>query len=119
MARTKLYLDTRAAKGGKPAPLKVAINNKSKTALLSLNVLLLPSQWDKRAGKVVNHPNRLFLNNYITRRMLDIDTLILKLVESGEIANMSALDIKNHIEFISCRPKSRRASRKRCFRNAS
>lgn len=97
MARTKLYLDTRAVKDGKPAPLKIAINKKSKTALISLHVLLLPNQWDKRSGKVINHPNRLFLNNYITRRMLDIDTLVLKLAESGEIANMNALDIKNYI----------------------
>lgn len=97
MARTKLYLDTRAVKDGKPAPLKVAINKKSKTALISLNVFLLPNQWDKKAGKVVNHPNRLFLNNYIAKRRIDIDTLLLKLIESGEIANMSALDIKNHI----------------------
>lgn len=97
MARTKLYLDTRAVKDGKPAPLKIAINKKSKTALISLQVLLLPNQWDKRSGKVINHPNRLFLNNYITRRMLDIDTLVLKLAESGEIANMNALDIKNYI----------------------
>ena len=97
MARTKLYLDTRAVKDGKPAPLKIAINKKSKTALISLHVLLLPNQWDKRSGKVINHPNRLFLNNYITRRMLDVDTLVLKLAESGEIANMNALDIKNYI----------------------
>lgn len=97
MARTKLYLDTRAVKDGKPAPLKIAINKKSKTALISLHVLLLPNQWDKRSEKVINHPNRLFLNNYITRRMLDVDTLVLKLAESGEIANMNALDIKNYI----------------------
>lgn len=97
MARTKLYLDTRAVKDGKPAPLKIAINKKSKTALISLHVLLLPNQWDKKSEKVINHPNRLFLNNYITRRMLDVDTLVLKLAESGEIANMNALDIKNYI----------------------
>lgn len=99
MARTKLYLDTRAVRDGKPAPLKVAINKKSETALISLNVFLLPNQWDKKAGKVVNHPNRLFLNNYIAKRHIDIDTLLLKLIESGEIANMSALDIKNHIVY--------------------
>lgn len=97
MARTKFYLDTRAVKGGNPAPLKVAINKKSETALISLNVLLLPSQWDKRTGKVINHPNRLFLNNYITKRLLDIDTIVLKLTESGEVGNMSALDIKRYV----------------------
>ena len=97
MARTRLYLDQRAAKRGKPAPLKIAINKKSQTALISLNVLLLPSQWDKRANKITNHPNHLFLNNYITRRKLEIDTMLLNLTESGELASMSALDIKNHV----------------------
>lgn len=114
MARTKLYLDTRAVKDGKPAPLKIAINKKSKTALISLNVLLLPNQWDKRSGKVINHPNRLFLNNYITRRMLDIDTLVLKLAESGEIANMSALDIKNYI-LQQLSPEKQEDSKERLF----
>ena len=114
MARTKLYLDTRAVKDGKPAPLKIAINKKSKTALISLNVLLLPSQWDKRSGKVINHPNRLFLNNYITRRMLDIDTLVLKLTESGEIVNMSALDIKNYI-LQQLSPERQEDSKERLF----
>lgn len=94
MTRTKLYLDTRAAKDGQAAPLKLAINRKSKTALISLDVKLLPTQWNARAEKVVSHPNRLFLNSYIARRKLDIDTLILKLSETGEIANMSATDIK-------------------------
>ena len=97
MARIKLYLDTRAVKDGRPAPLKIAINNKSKTALISLGVRLLPSQWDRESGKVVNHPNRLFLNNFLARRVLDIDTMILKLSESGELAGMSASDIKSRI----------------------
>lgn len=97
MARAKLYLDTRAAKDGKPAPLKVAINNKSKTALISLDIHLLPSQWDAKSCKVVNHPNRLFLNNFLTRRLLDIETIVLRLAESGELGSMSALDIKQHI----------------------
>lgn len=114
MARTKLYLDTRAVKDGKPAPLKIAINKKSKTALISLHVLLLPNQWDKRSGKVINHPNRLFLNNYITRRMLDVDTLVLKLAESGEIANMNALDIKNYI-LLQLSPAKQENSKERLF----
>lgn len=97
MARAKLYLDTRAAKDGKPAPLKVAINNKSKTALISLDIHLLPSQWDAKSCKVVNHPNRLFLNNFLTRRLLDIETMVLRLAENGELGRMSALDIKQHI----------------------
>ena len=105
MARTRLYLDQRAAKRGKPAPLKIAINNKSQTALISMNVLLLPSQWDKRTNKVINHPNQLFLNNFITRRKLDIDTMLLNLAESGELGSMSALEIKNNILHQLCPEK--------------
>lgn len=97
MATTKLYLDTRAAKKGNPAPLKLAITKNGETALLHLNIALLPNQWDKKAGKVINHPNKLFLNTYINRRKLDVDTAILKIIETGEAVKMRAIDIKNRI----------------------
>lgn len=98
MATTKFYLDTRATRKGKPSPLKLAITKKGKTALLHLNIALLPEQWDKKAGKVTNHPNKSFLNTYIIRRKIDADTVILKLIETGEAAKMNATDIKIHIE---------------------
>lgn len=97
MATTKFYLDTRASKNGKPAPLKLAITVKTKTALLPLNVSLLPNQWDKTACKVVNHPQKAMLNTYLAQRKLDADTEILHLIASGEVKTMSATDIKNHI----------------------
>ena len=83
MATTKFYLDTRATRKGKPSPLKLAITKNGKTALFHLNITLLPEQWDKKAGKVTNHPNKSFLNTYISRRKLDVDTIILKLIETG------------------------------------
>lgn len=97
MATTKLYLDTRAARKGQPAPLKLAITKNGETALLHLNIVLLPNQWDKKAGKVTNHPNNLFLNTYINRRKLDVDTAILKLIETGEEGRLRAVEIKNRI----------------------
>ena len=100
MATTKFYLDTRATAKGKSAPLKLAITKNGKTALLHLNISLLPEQWEKKTGKIINHPNKMFLNTYITRRKLDADSELLKLIESGEYAKMKALDIKNHIERI-------------------
>ena len=98
MATTKLYLDARATAKGKPAPLKLAITKNGKTALLHLNVTLLPEQWDKKAGKVTNHPNKMFLNTYIARRKLDADSILLKLIETGEYAKMKVIELKNHIE---------------------
>lgn len=98
MATTKFYLDTRAVKNGQPAPLKLAITKKGDTAMLSLNVRLLPSQWDKTTSKIVNHPNKLFLNTFINRRKLDVDMEILRLIESGDACKMRAKDIKNAVD---------------------
>lgn len=97
MATTKFYLDTRAAKHGNPAPLKLSITKNGETALLHLNIVLLPNQWDRKTEKIVNHPNKLFLNTYITRRKLEVDTAILKMIETGEEHNLRAVDIKNRI----------------------
>ena len=97
MATTKFYLDTRAAKRGNPAPLKLAITKNGETALLHLNIVLQPNQWDRKTGKIVNHPNKLFLNTYINRRKLDVDTAILKMKEAGEESKLRAVEIKNRI----------------------
>lgn len=97
MATTKLYLDTRAAKKGQPSPLKLAVVHKSSTALLKLNVSLLPNQWDKTACKVINHPQKNFLNTYLAQRKLEADTEILRLIASGDAKTMSATEIKNHL----------------------
>ncbi len=97
MATTKFYLDTRAVQKGKSAPLKLAITQKGETSLLHLNIHLLSTQWDKATGKIINHPNKLFLNTYINRRKLDVDTEILRLIESGDACKMSARDIKDFV----------------------
>ena len=54
MATTRFYLDMRAARNGQAAPLKLAISHKRETVFILLNVQLLPKQWDKVAGKVIN-----------------------------------------------------------------
>lgn len=97
MATTKFYLDTRSTGKGKPAPLKIAITKKGSTSLISLDVKLLPSQWDKRAEKITNHPNKLFLNKYIIDRKQDVDNLLLKLTASGLASGLTALGLKNRI----------------------
>lgn len=97
MATTKIYLDARNVDSGKTAPLKLAITKKGRTALIALDVKILPSQWDKRAGKVISHPNKQFLNNYICNRKLQIDNLLLRLTESGELAGLGATEVKKRI----------------------
>lgn len=98
MASIKLYFDKRAQRKDKKNPLKVGISNRGEYALINLNVLLLPEQWDAGLNKVVKHPNKIFLNNYIARRVLDIETEFLKLTQSGEIQSMGIQAVKKRIE---------------------
>lgn len=97
MATTRLYLDVRGIEPTNQAPLKLMVNKNGKTALIHLNVYILPSQWDKRAGKVVGHPNKHFLNTYIGNRKQSIDNLLLKLTESGKLCRLSISEIKQLI----------------------
>lgn len=97
MATTKFYLDTRNTEWGQEAPLKLTITHKGSPSQLNLNIKLLPSQWDAKANKIINHPQRLMLNSYITRRKLDADTAILHLAELGKLGIMKAKDIRDYI----------------------
>lgn len=97
MASTKFYLDTRNTEWGQEAPLKLTITHKGSPSQLNLNIKLLPSQWDIKANKIINHPQRLMLNSYITRRKLDADTAILHLAELGKLGGMKAKDIRDYI----------------------
>lgn len=97
MATTKFYLDTRATTKGQPAPLKLTITLKGKSAHLNLNIKLLPSQWDAKANKILNHPNKNFLNQFIVRRKLDVDTAIMTLQAEGKLGN-DATKLKNTLQ---------------------
>lgn len=94
MASTKFYLDTRGVKPGNPAQIKVSISCKGKSFLVSIGTKVLPTQWDKAAEKVVNHPHKLALNGFLVNRKQVIDTLLLKLIESGELQRLSTADLK-------------------------
>lgn len=97
MATTKLYLDVRAVKDKNSAPLKLAVMHKGQTSLLGLQIFLEPSQWDKKNMKVINHPSRKEIESFAIRRKLDADKVIMNLMESGEIGNMNAKDIRDRI----------------------
>lgn len=94
MATTKFYLDSRVS-NGKPAPLKIAITHKSRTALIHLNISLLSSQWDDTAGKIVGLPNKQFLNAHITKIKMKVDEALLTIAESGRGKNLTATELKH------------------------
>lgn len=96
MVTTKLYLDKRAVKDDRPAPLKIAVTKRGSTSYIPLGISLLQSQWNAAANKVVNHPKKQFYNTYINKRKLEVDEIVLSMIANKE-ATGSITEIKNHI----------------------
>ena len=98
MANTRFFLDERCSKGLKPSVLKVAIAHKGKSALVSLDAKILSNQWDGKKSRVVNHPDQMLMNVYISNVKQQIDTIILTLANEGRLGSMNAAEIKQVIE---------------------
>ena len=92
LMKTKFYLDCRKSEIG---TLKIAISHKTETRHIPLDIHITQEQWDGKAEKIVNHKNKQFLNTYITRKKLEIDTAILKLKELPNFKQMNINDIKS------------------------
>ena len=98
MANTRFFLDERNAKSGNPSVLKVAIAHKKQTALISLDAKIFPNQWDRMKLRVVNHPDQLLMNVYISTVKQQIDSFILTLANDGKLSSMNVSEIKSFIE---------------------
>ena len=98
MATTKFYFDIRSPRKDGTGALKLAITKNQNTSLLNLGIRLLPDQWDNIATKIVNHPQKQYLNNLITRRRADVEAGILRLSDSGRMSRMTATSIKKYVE---------------------
>ena len=97
MATLKLYLDTRAARDGMPAPLKVSITKHTRSALLPLGIKLLPSQWDATRQIIIKRPDKAKLNAYITNRMAKINDILRQLILDEIAPTLGATQLKNRI----------------------
>ena len=98
MATTKLILDARKVKPGKPLFLRLVINNRNTRAYITLDAKLFPNQWDKEHLRVINHPLEKPLNLYIMKVMQHVESTVYHLTEDGRIKGMFANDIKEEIE---------------------
>ncbi|MDE6222165.1 MAG: site-specific integrase [Muribaculaceae bacterium] len=96
MASTKFYLDTRRASEGGYS-LRINICQHTKTAAFNLGVKLAKNQWNATTNTIVNHPEAKYWNNFISKRKVEIDTIILKIEDEnpGQLASMSALQIRD------------------------
>lgn len=96
MASIKLYLDIRGIGTG-TAPIKVSVNKNSSSSYINTGIRVLPSQWDKRAEKIKDHPNKVQLNSFISHKKNEVQNTMMRLAIEGELKGMSASQIKNRV----------------------
>ena len=97
MATIRLYLDRRSTKEGAEAPLKVSINKQSSSAYISLDIKILPSQWDAGKERIKNHPNKNALQSYIDTQKAKVTNAVLEMTKKGELTKLTATQIKNKV----------------------
>lgn len=99
MATIKLYLDTRKVGADKPAPLKLAINHRSSSSYLPLGIFLIHNQWDPKRCKVTKkHPDELYLNSFISKKVAVAENLILRLSEEEALNTLTAPELRARID---------------------
>lgn len=98
MAIINLYFDTRRAKNGAPAHLKISINKRGQTAYIGTGIKLQPYQWNNMSRQVIDHPNKTTLNAIISKKYSDVNMIYLRLSDSGNLAGKTAAEIKRIIE---------------------
>lgn len=97
MATLKIYLDTRACSPNGLAPLKIAINHKSKTAYIPLNLKIAKENWDSKTEKIIAHPQKNVFNNIIQARKVEVQKMLLEIGQTQRLHSLTATDIKNAI----------------------
>lgn len=90
------YLDKRRADSKGKFPLKIRVSCNSTTAMISLGIYLEPRQFNPMTERIEQHPNKQFLNNFITRRKLDCEEAGFQIGRARAI-RMTAMQVKNEV----------------------
>lgn len=97
MVTTRFYLDCRDCASDSPAPLKLVITKKGVRALISLNISLLPSQWDARRQIVIGHPRKQQFNALLAERKLAVDGILFRLESTGNLSGLRTCEVKQRV----------------------
>jgi integrase len=90
-------MDRRNVMVGTPAPVKISISSKGRTVYVPTNVSVMPEQWDRKAEKVISHPQKAMLNTLLSRKKVEIDTALYGLHEEGKLHGLNAQGIKKRL----------------------
>ena len=100
MATIKVILEKRRAKFAHPQIVKIRITHKCRYALFSLDLKVLPEQWNEMSEQVVRHPDAERLNNIIQSSKSNIESLINSLERRNKLDSMDVIEVKNYIESV-------------------
>lgn len=68
-----------------------------KAAYIGLNIWVLPTQWNNKSQKILDHPNKKHLNSFIEVRRTQIDNILRDLTLDGSLKSLNATQIKNKV----------------------
>lgn len=77
MATLNYYLDKRSIKKNGTHPLKLSINTKENSFLLSTEISLKPEQWDPEQNTVIKHKQKVFLNAHLSAMLTEAEQILL------------------------------------------
>ena len=100
MATIKVILEKRRAKFAHPQIVKIRITHKCRYALFSLDLKVLPEQWNEMSEQVIRHPDAERLNNIIQSSKSNIESLINSLERRNKLDSMDVIEVKNYIESV-------------------
>lgn len=98
MAQVYTLLDQRSIRNDGTSPIKIAISHKRQTVTISTGLYITPDSWDAEKCKITNHPLQANYQSILSTKVLQCEKVILQLMDSEEIAGMTAKDIKYRIE---------------------
>ena len=98
MVRTKLYLDSRRAKHqNQECAVRINITKDRKTAVIPADLVIAVKYWNSETSQVEGHPQAKMLNNVLSKRKIDVDSLILRLEDDGKAVDMNATQIRDFV----------------------
>jgi len=77
MATLNYYLDKRSVKKDGTHPLKLSINTKENSFLLSTEISLKPEQWNPEQNTVIKHKQKVFLNAHLSAMLTEAEQILL------------------------------------------
>lgn len=97
MATANIYFDKRAQKNDGTYPIKITISHKGATSRINLDISIKIEQWNEIEHKIISHPNKNTLNNFIMQRLIEVRNILMSAKQSGDLINKTITEIRDMV----------------------